>query len=107
LAKDELDTLLEQKLQQMRDIEKLDKFPNLASQKDAILQLSKVDWLSIEETIKKYKFVDDEWMENFHKPTVGSRKKTHWSIDMDNPTQEDLEMIKKMSPAEFDKFMGL
>jgi len=107
LAKDELDTLLEQKLQQMRDIEKLDKFTNLASQKDAILQLSKVDWLSIEETIKKYKFVDDEWMENFHKPTVGSRKKTHWSIDMENPTQEDLEMIKKMSPTEFDKFMGL
>ena len=107
IFKDEFEALLEQKMQQMRDIEKLDKFPNLASQKDAILQLSKVDWLSIEETIKKYKFVDEEWMENFHKPTIGSRKKTPWSINMENPTAEDLEMIKKMPPDEFNKFMGL
>jgi hypothetical protein len=74
-----------------------------SEKKDAILQLSKVDWLSIEETIKKYKFIDDDSMENFHKPTIGSKKKTPWTINWANPTAEDIEYISKMSPEEFDK----
>ena len=77
VSKDDLASYLQKELQTQRDIEKLDKFPQLASQKDAILQLSKVDWLSIEETIKKYKFIDDDSMANFHKPTIGTKRKPH------------------------------
>lgn len=105
ISKDDLANELQKQLQQQRDIDKLDKFPQLATQKDAILQLSKVDWLSIEETIKKYKFIDDDSMESFHKPTVGTRKKTPWTIDLNNPTEEDIEAISKMSSEEYEKFI--
>lgn len=106
VSKDDLEAIIQSKLQEVKDLEKLDKFPTLAPQRDAILQLSKVDWLSIEETIKKYKFIDDESMENFHKPLVGQKKKSWTSIDINNPSQEDLELIKKMSPEEFNKFIA-
>lgn len=97
--------MFDARMQRIEDIKKLDKFPQLADQKDAILELSKVKWLSIEETIKTYKFLNEDSMENFHKPTIGSRKKTPWSIDIDNPTEEDLIAIKKMTPEEFNKFI--
>ena len=106
ISKDDLASYMQKELQTQRDIEKLDKFPQLATQKDAILQLSKVDWLSIEETIKKYKFIDDDSMANFHKPTIGTKKKTPWTIDLNNPTEEDIEFISKMSSEEYEKFIG-
>lgn len=105
VSKEDLDSMFDARMQRIEDIKKIDKFPQLADQKDAILELSKVKWLSIEETIKTYKFLNEDSMENFHKPTIGSRKKTPWSIDIDNPTEEDLIAIKKMTPEEFNKFI--
>jgi len=106
-SKEDLEDYFEKKFQEKKDLEKLDKFTEITPEKKkAILQLSKANWMSIEETIKEYKFIDDEWMENFRKPLVGNRKKTWSSIDINNPTQEDLEMIKKMSSDEFNKFMA-
>jgi hypothetical protein len=44
-------------------------------------------------------------MAEFNNPTVGVRKKTPWTINLDNPTAEDLAMIKNMSSEEYAKFM--
>jgi hypothetical protein len=44
ISRDDLASELQKQLQAQREIEKLDKFPDLTSEKkDAILQLSKVD----------------------------------------------------------------
>jgi hypothetical protein len=76
VSKDDFENLLEERLNKIREVEKLERFPQLAHQKDAILQLSRHDGLSIEETIKKYKFLNDDTMAEFNNPTVGVRKKT-------------------------------